>query len=135
MAVTSSVPSAEISAADRAAIEHAARDYFDSWFAGDPEKMGACLHPKLVKRAIDAPDRGDSTLNEDTWQSMVEATRRGVGTKHRGTPYEVTVLDAFRNVASVKVAGGPYVDYVHVGRFGKSWRIVNALWEPTARRA
>jgi hypothetical protein len=133
--VASSVQPAEISAADRAAIERSARDYYDSWFAGDPEKMGACLHPRLVKRAIDEPDREDSKLGEDTWESMVDATRRGVGTKHRGTTYEVTVLDAFRNIASVKVAGGPYVDYVHVGRFGKSWRIVNALWEPTARRA
>lgn len=115
---------------DRAAIEQAATDYYEAWFSGDADRMARCLHPRLVKRNIDQPDRPDSPIDEETWDSMVDATRAGRGTKHRGTPFEVTVLDTSRNMASVKVEGGPYVDLVHVGRFGQEWRIVNVLWEP-----
>ena len=112
------------------AIEQAARDYYDGWFEGDPERMARCLHPQLAKRNIDQPDRDDSPLDENDWDSMVDGAREGRGTKHRGTPYEVTVLDATANMASVRVEGGPYIDLLHVGRFGDAWRIVNVLWEP-----
>ena len=112
------------------AIEQAARDYYDGWFEGDPERMARCLHPQLAKRNIDQPDRDDSPLDENDWDSMVDGAREGRGTKHRGTPYEVTILDTTANMASVRVEGGPYIDLLHVGRFGNAWRIVNVLWEP-----
>lgn len=49
---------------------------------------------------------------------MVEATRTGRGKRHL-REHEVTVLDAFHDVASVKVASVPYVDYLHAARFGE----------------
>jgi hypothetical protein len=42
------------------AIEQAARDYFEGWFEGDPDRLSRCLHPRLAKRNIDQPDRFDS---------------------------------------------------------------------------
>ena len=54
---------------------------------------------------------------------------QGVATQE----YEVTVLDVFPNIASVKVASGPIMDYLHVARFGHRWLIVNALYEPRQR--
>ena len=118
-----------------AAIEQAARDYYEGWFEGDPDRMARCLHPRLAKRNIDQPDRADSPVDENDWESMVEGARSGRGTKHRGTPFVVTVLDATDNMASVRVEGGPYIDLLHVGRFGDTWRIVNVLWEPRAMPA
>lgn len=112
------------------AIEQAARDYYEAWFNGDPDRMGKCLHPKLAKRNIDQPDRIDSPIDENDWASMVEGARQGRGTKYRGTSFEVTVLDATSNMASVRVEGGPYIDLLHIGRFADTWRIVNVLWEP-----
>jgi hypothetical protein len=41
------------------AIEQAARDYYEGWFEGDPERLARCLHPKLAKRNVDQPDRDD----------------------------------------------------------------------------
>jgi len=117
------------------AIEQAARDYFEGWFEGDPDRMSRCLHPRLVKRNIDQPDRFDSPVDENDWQSMVDGARDGRGTKYRGTPFHISILDATRNMASVRVEGGPYIDLLHVGRFGDSWRIVNVLWEPRPEAA
>ena len=120
----------EASASDLAAIEQTARDYYEGWFNGDADRMAKCLHPQLVKRNIDQPDRADSPIDANSWESMVDGARAGRGTKHRGTPFDVTVLDTTRNMAAVRVEGGPYVDFLHVGRFGNAWRIVNVLWEP-----
>jgi len=121
---------ASISREQLQAIEQAARDYYEGWFEGDPDRMASSLHPGLAKRNIDEPDRTDSPLDENDWQSMVDGAREGRGTKHRGTPFEVSILDATPNMASVRVEGGPYIDLLHVGRFGDTWRIVNVLWEP-----
>ena len=112
------------------AIEQAARDYFEGWFEGDPERLAKCLHPRLAKRNIDQPDRPDSPIDENDWDSMVNGAREGRGTKYRGTRFDVTILDTTANMASVRVEGGPYLDLLHVGRFGDTWRIVNVLWEP-----
>ncbi len=112
------------------AIEQAARDYYDGWFEGDPERLARCLHPKLAKRNVEQPDRDNSPIDEDDWDSMVNGAREGRGVKHRGTPYRVTILDTTANMACVRVEGGPYIDLLHVGRFGDSWRILNVLWEP-----
>jgi len=35
---------------DETAVEAVAREYFESWFAGDSERMDRALHPDLVKR-------------------------------------------------------------------------------------
>ena len=113
-----------------AAIEQVARDYYEAWFEGDPDRMAAALHPRLAKRNIDQPDRADSPIDENDWQSMVDRTREGRGTKHRGSPITVRVHDVTPNMASVRVEGGPYLDLLHVGRFGDAWRILNVLWEP-----
>ena len=110
----------EASASDLAAIEQTARDYYEGWFNGDAELLAKCLHPQLVKRNIDRPDRADSPIDANSWESMVDGARAGRGTKHRGTPFEVTVLDTTRNMAAVRVEGGPYVDFLHVATPGGS---------------
>jgi hypothetical protein len=122
----------EISQVDLVAIEEIARRYYESWFSGDGDGMRSVLHEHLAKRSIVDPGRGDSPLEEDTSESMVRQTLSGEGTQDRA-PFEISILDAFRNIASVKVVGGPYLDYLHVGRFGERWLIVNALWEPRTR--
>lgn len=112
------------------AIDQLARDYYEAWFDGNPERMARCLHPRLAKRNIDQPDSADSRIDDTSWQWMVDGARAGLGAKHRGSDVAVTVLDVTPNMASVRVEGGPYRDLLHVGRFGDDWRIVNVLWEP-----
>lgn len=124
--------SGDLSRSQLQAIEKAARDYYEGWFEGDSDRLARCLHPKLAKRNVDQPHREDSPIDENDWDSMVNGAREGRGTRHRGTPFEITILDTTANMASVRVEGGPYIDLLHVARFGDNWRIVNVLWEPRA---
>jgi hypothetical protein len=123
----------EVTAADLESIERAATDYIEAWLTGDADRMADCLHPDLTKRSIDIDAaNGRHSVNAMTHRDMVEATRAGRGTKRR-RGYEVTILGAFRNVATAKVDSAAYVDYLHIGRFEDRWRIVNVLWEPLTR--
>jgi len=40
----------------------------------------------------------------------------------------VTVLDIFRDIATVTVRSAPFVEYLPLARFGDRWLIVNALY-------
>ena len=124
---------APITEADRAAILATAADYIESWLAGDADRMARCLHPELRKRATwrDPADHPEP-LNEDTWTSMVEATREGYGTRLE-PGYTAELLDAYGGIATVAVLSSAYMDYLHIARFGEAWRIVNALWQARRR--
>jgi putative lumazine-binding protein len=123
----------EVTAADLESIERAATDYIEAWLTGDAERMADCLHADLTKRSIDIDaTSGGHRVNSLTYRDMVDATRAGRGASHpRG--YVVSILEAFRNVATAKVDSAAYVDYLHIGRFEDRWRIINVLWEPRTR--
>jgi hypothetical protein len=116
-------------AADRGAIESAAQDYIESWLDGDPERMARCLHPDLVKRAVEYDEAsGMPGLESMSRQDMVEATARGYGRRYE-RPYDIRVLDAYEDIATVRVFSSVYMDYLHVARFGDAWLLVNVLWQ------
>ena len=116
---------------DREAVERIATDYIDSWFAGDGERMRASLHPGLAKRAVDGVDGDPLRLDETSAAEMASAAAAGRGTAHpRG--HHVEVLDLDGNLASVKVTSTPYVEYLHLARFGSRWLIVNVVWRRRA---
>lgn len=113
---------------DRTAVIEVATQYFVSWFEGDVEGMRAVLHPELAKRTRD-PQRTGLELDEDTAEQMVGWVGRGPRpVEEHGQ--DVTVLDLSRDIASVKVVSKPFVEYLHLARFGDRWLIVNALYEP-----
>jgi hypothetical protein len=122
-----------VTADDLTSIERAATDYIEAWLTGDADRMADCLHPELTKRSIDRDARGGhASIDAMTQRDMVEATRAGRGTKlPRG--YEVTIEDAFRNIATARVDSARYVDFLHIARFEDRWRIVSVLWEPLVR--
>lgn len=123
---------ASVTATDREAIRTVAADYIESWLLGDGGRMGRCLHPALAKRKVVEPADGSLDLNEVPYVDLIESA--GSGPKDVTTSsYQVTVLDVFPNIASVKVASGPFMDYLHVARFGDRWLIVNVLYEPRQR--
>src|SRR5262245_66007574 len=119
----------QIAAADREQILSAARDYIESWLNADGQRMARCLHPDLVKRstAID-PATGGCTIDTLSRDEMVTATAAGQGA-HNDRPYEVSILEAYADCASVRVLSTPYVDYLHVARCGSAWLILNILWQ------
>ena len=114
-----------ISPEDREKILGSARDYIESWLDGDAERMGSCLHRALVKRESIAADPSAQTMTRD---DMVQATTRGSGTTLE-RPYEVSLLDAFGDIATVSVLSSAYMDYLHVARTGDEWLLLNVLWQ------
>jgi hypothetical protein len=115
--------------ADRDLILQAARDYIESWLEGDAERMGGCLHPELAKRAVDLdPDTGLPTVETITREDMVTATTAGYGIRY-DKPYELSILDVFEDIATVRVFSSVYMDYLHVARFGDRWLLLNVLWQ------
>jgi hypothetical protein len=120
---------AQVTSEDLERIEATAIDYIESWLDGDAERMGRCLHPELVKRAVEQGEPGTPPrVDESPRDVMIDATAKGHGTLYE-RPYEVTILDAFGDIASVSVVSVPHVDYLHIVRFGEHWLIINCLWQ------
>lgn len=110
----------------------AAKDYIDGWYSGDAARMQRALHPELMKRIqyVDTLTHRNF-MQTQTATFLTEGTARGGG---KGTPPDrrrddVTVLDMFRNAASVKVDAGDWVDYLHLVKDDNRWLIINVLWE------
>ena len=118
---------------DREAILEPARDYIESWLDGDPDRMARCLHPELAKRSIEADAAGgEARIQTLSREQMVGFTAKGEGT-HLQRPYELTILDAYGEIATVRLLSSAYLDYLHIARFGDRWQIVNVLWQDRPR--
>jgi hypothetical protein len=112
---------------DREAVAARATEYFQAWFAGDGERMRACLHPALAKRTPMTAGAAVLDLHEDPFGNLVADTASGEGTGFRPVQ-EVTVLDVFEDIATVMVRSEPFVEYLHLARFVDRWLIVNVLY-------
>jgi hypothetical protein len=112
---------------DVSAVAAAATEYFQAWFAGDGDRMRAVLHPALSKCTPVHPGGPELTLDEDTAESMVSDTARGPRTQYE--PWQdVHVVDVAGDIATVMVRSQPFDEYLHLGRFGGRWLIINALY-------
>ncbi len=116
---------------DAAGIRQAALDYIESWYEGNPERMERALHPDLAKRIVRRSPNGESQLDHMTAGTLVENVRKGGGKK---TPPEkqqkdITILDVYENVATVKLVASGWIDYLQIAKFNDRWLIVNVLWE------
>ena len=119
-------------ASDSAAIRNTALDYIEGWYEGSSERMERALHPELAKRIVITDQQtGRSRISQMSALSLINGTKAGGGKK---TPLEqqqkdVTILDIYKNAASVKVVASGWIDYLHVAKWEGEWKIVNVLWE------
>ena len=113
---------------DREAIVGAATDYVVSYLDGDAARMASCLHPRLAKRQVDDHEARTSDLLESPFEKMTTEAVAG-GPKDLGREFEITILDVVDGIATAKLVSEPFVDLLHLARFGERWLIVNALWE------
>ena len=128
---------------DERDIDAVVHDYYEGWYEGDAERMRRAVHPGLAKRAPLAalqafrPDIGGDpdSLDEDTADTMIDATARGAGTTRATSAeeraIEVIVEDVYGWIATVTVHSPIYYEYLHLARTSDGWRIVNALWQRT----
>ena len=126
------------SAADSAGIRETALNYIEGWYTGDVGRMTAALHPALVKRIVMTDSTGNPWVMEMGATQLIRNVRMGGGTR---TPpaqvrKDVRILDAFQNVAAVRVDAGTWIDYLQLVKWQGRWVILNVLWEnrqPPAR--
>jgi putative lumazine-binding protein len=120
----------QIKVADNAAIYQAVSDYYEGWYTPNVKQMEQCLHANLAKRAIKLDDTGNEYLRHLTKDMMVEGTREGGGSKAPSEKknWTITILDSYEEIATVKVASGEYMEYIHLARQGGQWLIVNVIY-------
>lgn len=121
-----------MSVSTQEAIRQAALDYAQGWYEGDAERMGRCLHPELAKRAIlHNSQTGEQRFHHLTKQRMIEKTQQGGGSADAPSDkryYDVSILDVYGGIASVRAESYDYVDYLHLAFCDGRWLIVNVLW-------
>lgn len=118
-------------AADSAAVRQAALDYIEGWYTGDTARMARAVHPELVKRIVVRDSTGARWLANMGASSLIFATGAGRGTDvpPERRRHDVTILDMYGDMASVRVTSAKLVDYMQIGRFNRGWRIINVLWD------
>ena len=114
-----------------AAVRGAAEDYVFSWLDGDRARMDGCLHPALAKRALADPTGARIDLFDLSKDQMIE---RASVPKPFGRDVQIDVQAIDEDIASASVRSEPFLDLLHLGRFGERWLIVNALWAETPLR-
>jgi hypothetical protein len=115
---------------DAAAIRACLLDYFEGWFDGDAVRMDRALHPGLAKHALGQDRARSETLDVDTKDSMVKATREGQG-RRQDVPdraIRVDVLGVSGDIACAVVHSAIYVEYSLLARTKDGWRITGTLW-------
>jgi hypothetical protein len=108
-----------------AAVRTTAEDYLFSWLDGDRGRMEGCLHPALAKRSLADDARASIDLFDLSKEYMVE---RASEPKPFGREAQIDVRAIDGEIASASVRSEPFLDLLHLARFGGRWLIVNALW-------
>ena len=114
--------------ADVEAVAAVVTEYLQAWFAGDGDRIRVVLHPELAKRRAEVPGAASLDLHEDPVDALAADTASGEGTVFEPVQ-EVTVLDVYRDIATVMFTCEPFREYVHLARFGDRWLIVNTLYQ------
>jgi hypothetical protein len=117
--------------ADSVGIRATALDYIEGWYTGDAGRMERALHPHLAKRFVEELSDGSIRLTDTSALELVQQVVAGGGASvpEADRRTDVRILDAFQNVASVRVDAHGWIDYMHLAKLGGQWRIVNVLWE------
>jgi hypothetical protein len=115
---------------DMKAIQEAVDDYYGGWYEANSERMRRCLHEGLAKRAIKRDEAGKEYLLHLTKDVMVDETSKGGGSDSptEKQTWTITIVDCYEEIATVKVAAGEYMEYIHLARQDGQWLIVNVLY-------
>lgn len=105
---------------DGAAIRTTIAQFIRAWLEGDGPRMEHCLHPDLEKRLLRVGEPLGPRQALVRMKPLLEAETLEVVTD---------VLDVRQRMACAISRVGPWTAYVHLGRAGRRWAIVNMLWE------
>jgi hypothetical protein len=111
-------------------ITRAALDYFEGWFDGDVTRMRRALHPELAKRA---PTEDGWTLDETSAEWMLDATAKHLAKGRNPGRIDVAVTDVYGEIASAMIRSAVYHEYLQLVRTDEGWKLVNVLYQRTAK--
>jgi hypothetical protein len=97
--------------------------------AKDVDRARALIHPEIIRRQY-APvmPGGRMVLQDVTGETLLQVVRMGRAAAPKDQPKpEVTILDLYENMASVKSSRPGGTDYMHLALQNGQWRIVNFL--------
>ena len=119
---------------EQAAITVVAQSYMDAYYTADAARMQKALHPDFHKRTLQTVN-GHTEISEDTVQSMVEGVRLGSGKEIPAAErvQKIEVLDVYRDVASVKVITGRWIDYMHLSKLNGEWPVLDVVLQYTRK--
>jgi hypothetical protein len=119
---------------EQAAITVVTESYMDAYYTADAARMQKALHPDFHKRTLQTVN-GHTEISEDTVQSMVEGVRLGSGKEIPAAErvQKIEVLDVYRDVASVKVITGRWIDYMHLSKLNGEWRVLDVVLQYTRK--
>lgn len=122
---------------ERTQVAAVARDYLESWYSADPDRMGRALHPDMVKRYVDSLPTGRQVVQSLTRDQMVEMTRGGGGSKvpPESRKIAVDVLEVSGDIAIVRASSSEYLEYLSLAKCNGRWAIINILWRFQASEA
>ncbi len=116
---------------DKQQIRATILDYIEGYYSGDASRVERALSPSLAKRAVGKTKDGKIKIHEETAEGFLKLTKSGDGPKSYPTSMrraEIRVLDVYRNVASAKLIGADWMDYIHLSKQDGHWVIMNVLW-------
>jgi hypothetical protein len=121
---------------ERAQVAGVARDYLESWYTADGERMGRALHPDMIKRYVDSLPGGRQVVHSVTRDLMVEMTRGGGGSKvpTESRKVAVDVLEVSGDIAVARASSSEYLEYLSLAKCNGQWVIINILWRFQASR-
>jgi hypothetical protein len=123
------------SAPEKAAIAAVAQSYMDAYYTADVNRMRQALHPEFHKRTLQTVN-GHLQTSDDSVQSMLAGVSRGTGitVPLAERVQKIEVLDVYKDVASVKVVTGRWVDYMHLSRLNGEWRVLDVVLQYTRQQ-
>lgn len=121
-----------LSQQDRQAIVNVALDYVDGFYTADTVRMARAVHPELAKRDVTLDRQsGRQYVRNMTARQLIDVTASGSGVRiaeKDGRRNDVTILDGYGDMASVRVDAITWVDYLHVAKVNGEWKLINVLW-------
>jgi hypothetical protein len=115
------------------AITKTVRDYIESCYEGNPDRIAGAIHPAMIKRALMPHEVTNRSIIRITSASQLIENIRGLKEEGFKTPetdrrFDLTILDIYEDIATVKVFAHYWLDYLHLIKIDNEWKIINVLW-------
>lgn len=125
-------PVQERSAADtksKAEVAKVLADLRQAADAKDADRARVLIHPEIIRRTYGPGLPGEKMILQDVMgETLLRIVRMGRAAVPKDQPQpELTVLDVYENIASIKSSRTTGMDYMHLVQQNGQWRILNIL--------